>query len=69
MEAPATARDPSSASPTTTDAGTAYVVYDDAGSLGSAAVRQLTAQGFTQAFALRGGISAWRADNLPLARA
>jgi rhodanese-related sulfurtransferase len=45
------------------------VVYDDTGSLAAAAVRQLTAQGFTQAFALRGGLAAWRADNLPLSRA
>ena len=45
------------------------VVYDDSGSLGSAAVRQLAAQGFTRVFALRGGLSAWRADNLPLSRA
>jgi rhodanese-related sulfurtransferase len=45
------------------------VVYDDTGSLGAAAVRQLTAQGFTKAFALRGGVTAWRADNLPLSRA
>jgi rhodanese-related sulfurtransferase len=47
----------------------AVVVYDDSGSLGAAAVRQLTAQGFTRAFALRGGVAAWRADNLPLTRA
>ncbi len=47
----------------------AVVVYDDTGSLGSAAVRQLLAQGFTRAFALRGGLAAWRADNLPLSRA
>jgi rhodanese-related sulfurtransferase len=45
------------------------VVYDDSGSLGAAAVRQLAAQGFTRAFALRGGLAAWRADNLPLTRA
>ena len=45
------------------------VVYDDSGSLGAAAVRQLTAQGFTKAFNLRGGISAWRAENLPLSKA
>ena len=44
-------------------------MYDDTGSLGAAAVRQLTAQGFTKAFTLRGGLSAWRAENLPLARA
>jgi rhodanese-related sulfurtransferase len=45
------------------------VVYDDSGSLGAAAVRQLAAQGFTRVFALRGGLSAWRGDNLPLSRA
>jgi len=45
------------------------VVYDDSGSLGTAAARQLAAQGFTRAFTLRGGLAAWRADNLPLSRA
>ena len=45
------------------------VVYDDTGSVTGAAVRQLAAQGFTRVFALRGGLSAWRADNLPLSRA
>jgi rhodanese-related sulfurtransferase len=47
----------------------AVVVYDDSGSLGAAAVRQLVAQGFTRVFALRGGLAAWRADNLPVSRA
>src|ERR671937_624469 len=41
------------------------LVYDDTGSLGASAVRQLAAQGFTKAFNLRGGIAAWRAENLP----
>jgi rhodanese-related sulfurtransferase len=45
------------------------VVYDDSGSLGGAAVRQLLAQGFTRVATLRGGLAAWRADNLPLTRA
>ncbi len=45
------------------------VVYDDTGSLGASAVRQLSAQGFTRAFNLRGGIAAWRAENLPLQKA
>jgi rhodanese-related sulfurtransferase len=45
------------------------VVYDDSGSLGASAVRQLAAQGFTKAFNLRGGIAAWRAENLPLSKA
>jgi rhodanese-related sulfurtransferase len=47
----------------------AVVVYDDSGSVGAAAVRQLAAQGFSKVFALRGGLAAWRADNLPLSRA
>jgi rhodanese-related sulfurtransferase len=44
------------------------VVYDDTGSLGASAVRQLAAQGFTKAFNLRGGLAAWRSENLPLSR-
>ena len=46
----------------------AVVVYDDTGSLSASAVRQLAAQGFTKAFNLRGGLSAWRTENLPLTR-
>jgi rhodanese-related sulfurtransferase len=46
----------------------AVVVYDDTGSLGASAVRQLAAQGFTKAFNLRGGLAAWRTENLPLTR-
>ena len=45
------------------------IVYCDSGSLAAAAVRQLTEQGFTKAFTLRGGFSAWRAENLPVAKA
>ena len=44
------------------------VVYDDSGSLSASATRQLTAQGFTKAFNLRGGLAAWRAENLPLSK-
>ena len=47
----------------------AVVVYDGSGTLGPAAVRQLIEQGFTRAVTLRGGLAAWRADNLPLTRA
>jgi rhodanese-related sulfurtransferase len=47
----------------------AVIVYDDTGSLGASAVRQLMAQGFTKAFSLRGGLAAWRAENLPLTKA
>jgi rhodanese-related sulfurtransferase len=46
----------------------AVVVYDDSGSLSAAAVRQLVSQGFTKAFNLRGGLAAWRTENLPLTR-
>ncbi len=42
------------------------IVYDESGSLGTSAARQLKAQGFAQAFNLRGGLAAWRSDNLPL---
>ena len=45
------------------------VVYCDSGSLAAAAVRQLSAQGFTKAFTLRGGFAGWRAENLPVAKA
>jgi rhodanese-related sulfurtransferase len=45
------------------------VVICDSGSLAAAAVRQLTRQGFTKAFTLRGGFAGWRAENLPVAKA
>lgn len=45
------------------------IVYCDSGSLAAAAVRQLTHQGFTKAFTLRGGFAGWRAENLPVAKA
>jgi rhodanese-related sulfurtransferase len=44
------------------------IVYCDRGTTAAATVRALTQQGFTKVFNLRGGISAWRAENLPLAR-
>ena len=46
----------------------ALIVYCDRGASAAAAVRALTKQGFTKVFNLRGGIAAWRAENLPLAR-
>ncbi len=45
------------------------ITYCDSGSLGASAARQLTAQGFTKAFNLRGGLAAWRTENMPLAKA
>jgi rhodanese-related sulfurtransferase len=44
------------------------VVYDDTGSQGQSVVKQLIAQGFTKVVNLRGGIAAWRSENLPLIR-
>jgi len=44
------------------------LVYCGSGSLSAAAARQLAAQGFTKAFNLRGGLAAWRAESLPVAR-
>ena len=44
------------------------IVYCDQGRVAAAAVRTLTRQGFTKVFNLRGGLAAWRAEHLPLAR-
>lgn len=44
------------------------VVYCNSGSLGASAARILAGQGFAKAYNLRGGITAWRAENLPLSR-
>ncbi len=44
------------------------VVYDESGSLSASATRQLAAQGFTRAVNLRGGIVAWRTENLPVSK-
>jgi len=43
------------------------IVYCESGSTGASAARVLSGQGFKQAYNLRGGLAAWRADNLPLA--
>ena len=45
------------------------ILYCDDGSAAGVAVRKLHAAGFTKAFNLRGGLTAWRADSLPLVRA
>jgi rhodanese-related sulfurtransferase len=44
------------------------IIYCDRGNVAAAAVRVLSRQGFTKVFNLRGGLNAWRAENLPLAR-
>ncbi len=40
----------------------------ESGMRSSAAARALKAQGFTKVVNLRGGLAAWRADNLPLVK-
>jgi rhodanese-related sulfurtransferase len=44
------------------------VVYCDTGSASGPAARKLAELGFTKAVNLRGGIAAWRAENLPVTR-
>jgi rhodanese-related sulfurtransferase len=44
------------------------IIVCDRGTVGAAAVRTLNRQGFTKVFNLRGGVAAWRSQNLPLAR-
>jgi rhodanese-related sulfurtransferase len=44
------------------------VVYCDTGASSGSAARKLAEQGFTKAVNLRGGIEAWRAENLPVTR-
>jgi rhodanese-related sulfurtransferase len=44
------------------------VVYCERGPTAATAVRELARQGFTQVVNLRGGLAAWRAEQLPLAR-
>ncbi len=45
------------------------ILYCDSGNDAGVAVRKLHAAGFTKVFNLRGGLTAWRADSLPLVRA
>ncbi|MEN9705220.1 MAG: hypothetical protein RLZZ393_1099 [Pseudomonadota bacterium] len=45
------------------------IVYCDQGVRAGTIVRQLHAQGFTQVFNLKGGLAAWRAEQLPLKKA
>ena len=44
------------------------IVYCDQGVRAAAIVKRLHAQGFTQVFNLKGGLSAWRTEGLPLQR-
>lgn len=44
------------------------VVYCDTGATSGSAAKKLAEQGFTKAVNLRGGLEAWRAENLPVTR-
>lgn len=44
------------------------ITYCENGMTGGAAARELGRLGFKQAFNLRGGLAAWRQENLPLTR-
>ena len=44
------------------------IVYCDRGHSAAATLRKLAAQGFTRVVNLRGGLGAWRAENLPVTR-
>jgi rhodanese-related sulfurtransferase len=44
------------------------IVCCDRGTTASTASRQLTGQGFTRVVNLRGGLTAWRSEHLPLVR-
>jgi rhodanese-related sulfurtransferase len=42
------------------------LVYCESGAQSGAAVKALRHQGFTKVYSLRGGLAAWRAENLPV---
>ena len=44
------------------------IVYCERGNSAANALRTLAAQGFTKTVNLRGGLGAWRAENLPVTR-
>lgn len=45
---------------------TPIIVYCETGMSSSKAVAQLRSRGFSQVFGLRGGLNAWRQENLPV---
>jgi rhodanese-related sulfurtransferase len=44
------------------------VVYCDSGISASGTIKQLASLGFTRVYKLRGGLDAWRRENLPVTR-
>jgi rhodanese-related sulfurtransferase len=49
-------------------AGKTLIMCCDTGSTAAAAVRTLGRAGFKSVFSLRGGLAAWRSDNLPVVK-
>jgi len=49
-------------------AGKTLIMCCDTGSTASAALRTLARAGFKNVFSLRGGLAAWRQDNLPVVK-
>jgi rhodanese-related sulfurtransferase len=49
-------------------AGKTLIMCCDTGSTAAAAVRTLGRAGFKRVFSLRGGLAAWRSDNLPVVK-
>lgn len=49
--------------------GKKLIMYCDSGSMAGAAVRTLTRAGSRDVFSLRGGLAAWRQENLPVVKA
>lgn len=49
-------------------AGKTLILYCDNGATAGAAVRTLARAGFRNVFNLRGGLAAWRQENLPLVK-
>ena len=48
--------------------GKTLIMCCDSGSMAAAAVRTLTRAGFKNVFSLRGGLAAWRQENLPVVK-
>ncbi|MBW3567680.1 MAG: rhodanese-like domain-containing protein [Proteobacteria bacterium] len=50
------------------DKATPVIVYCDSGVTSARAAEQLVKQGFADVWQLRGGLAAWKRDNMPVAR-
>ena len=50
------------------DAGKPVIVYCDAGMSGGRAAAMLVGRGFGEVYNLRGGLAAWKQENMPVAK-